>query len=452
MLFDIYILVALAYLPCVTTQTFSACNPLHVTNCPPDAALGKAINVDFTKGAVDSFESSGTPIYDDEGVHFTVAKSGDAPQLNSLFYIMFGKVSITMKSAPGAGIVSSLVLQSDTLDEIDIEWLGIRSSDLQTNYFGKGDTTTYDRGAFNSAPNHQNRFITYTVEWTSSQITWSVDGKVVRILTPSTSASNQYPQTPMQVKFGAWSGGDSANTPGTISWSGGPTDYSKGPFTMTVKSIAVFDYSTGNQYKYGDQSGTWNSILSIGGKINSNSGGSHSQTITTELPSVTSSSPSIPAGLGKDHDSTSTRTQWPWVPTSTLSASSHFATHVNGLPSGWVINSSGKVIPASSAATLPGSLNSQSSSTFYGIGDEMSNNPMDSEISYNLIDAKGIIPSTIQAKGDQNLENNDIESCISKKCESSETRNTSTSSAVKSPTRLTLQYAIIFGLIMILAR
>ncbi|POS87817.1 hypothetical protein EPUL_000682 [Erysiphe pulchra] len=438
------ILAALTYLPCVTSQTFSACNPLHATDCPPDAALGKAIYVDFTKGPVDSFETSGTPIYDDEGVHFSVAKSGDAPQLNSLFYIMFGKVSMTMKTAPGAGIVSSLVLQSDTLDEIDMEWLGARTSDMQTNYFGKGDTTTYDRGAFNPVPNHQNRFITYTVEWTSSQITWSVDGKVVRILTPSTAASNQYPQTPMQVKFGVWSGGDSANSPGTISWSGGPTEYSKGPFTMTVKSIAVTDYSTGNQYKYGDQSGTWNSILSIGGKINSNSGGSHNQVITTDLPSVTSSSPSIPAGLGKNHDSTSTRTQWPWVPTSTSSATSHVATYVNGLPSGWVITSSGKVIPASSAATSPGSSNSLSSSTLSGSGDEIRNHPMDFELLDNSMDAKGITPSVDQAKRNQNLDNDGIDSCSSKNCENSEeTPNMSTSSAVKPLTRLALQYTVI---------
>ncbi|EQK99669.1 extracellular cell wall glucanase Crf1 [Ophiocordyceps sinensis CO18] len=92
-----------------SAQTRSLCNPLN-TQCPPNTALGMSINVDFRKGAVNSFAASGTPSYGDDGVSFAVARGGDAPQLNSLFYIMFGHVELTVKAAPGAGIVSSLVL------------------------------------------------------------------------------------------------------------------------------------------------------------------------------------------------------------------------------------------------------------------------------------------------------------------------------------------------------
>ena len=262
---------------------------------------------------------------------------------------MFGKVSITMKAAPGAGIVSTLVLQSDDLDEIDMEWLGADGTEVQTNYFGKGDVTTYNRGAFNPAANNQNEFITYTVEWTATQVTWSVGGNIVRVLTPATADTNQYPQTPMQIKFGAWSGGDPSNAAGTIAWARGPTNYADGPFTMTVQSIAVTDYSTGTQYKYGDTSGTWGSIQAVGGKINGNSGGAASSVATADVPAVTSASPSIPAGLGSTHGSTSTLTGWPWVAT-TLSTVTGTSTSVAGVPSGWIITSSGKIVPASSAA------------------------------------------------------------------------------------------------------
>ncbi|KAE8442692.1 hypothetical protein EG329_002937 [Mollisiaceae sp. DMI_Dod_QoI] len=343
---------AAALLSCqhVTAQTYSSCNPLYSTGCPADTALGKAINVDFTKGSVNSFSPAGTPTYDSSGVHFTVAKSGDAPQLLSVFYIMFGKVQVTMKAAPGAGIVSTLVLQSDDLDEIDMEWLGADGTEVQTNYFGKGDVTTYNRGAFNPAPNNQNEFITYTVEWTAQQITWSVGGTVVRVLTPATADPNQYPQTPMQIKFGTWSGGDSSNPPGTIAWARGPTDYSQGPFTMTVQSIAVTDYSTGTQYKYGDTSGSSGSIQAVGGAVNGNSGGAASSVATADIPAETSASPSIPAGLGDTHGSTSSQTGWPWVASTTLSTATQGVTSIPGIPSGWVITSSGKIVPASSAA------------------------------------------------------------------------------------------------------
>jgi beta-glucanase (GH16 family) len=285
-------------------------------------------------------------------VSFTVAKSGDAPQLTSVFYIMFGKVEITMKAAPGAGIVSTLVLESDDLDEIDMEWLGADGTEVQTNYFGKGQTTDYNRGAFNPAANNQAGFITYTVEWTSTQITWSVGGNIVRVLTPATADTDQYPQTPMRIKFGAWSGGDPSNAAGTIAWARGPTNYANGPFTMVVQSLAVTDYSTGTAYKYGDTSGTWESIEAVGGSVNGNSGGAATTVATAAVAAITSASPSIPAGLGgTSKDDTSTMTGWPRVAgATTMTTATSAYTSSAGIPSGWIITSSGKVVPANSAA------------------------------------------------------------------------------------------------------
>jgi beta-glucanase (GH16 family) len=265
---------------------------------------------------------------------------------------MFGKVEITMQAAPGAGIVSSLVLQSDDLDEIDMEWLGADSTQVQTNYFGKGQVTSYNRGELNPADNNQANFITYTVEWTDSQIVWSVGDTVIRVLTPATADADQYPQTPMQVKFGAWSGGDPSNSPGTIAWAQGPTNYSDGPFTMVVQSLSVTDYSTGTKYEYGNESGNWTSIEAIGGEVNGNLGSAATTVATAGIPAATSASPSIPAGLGGvPQDSTATETGWPWVadPT-TLSTATAAYTSSPGVPSGWEISSNGKVVPVNSAA------------------------------------------------------------------------------------------------------
>jgi len=111
--------------PCLA-QTYTTCNPLQQT-CPGDAALGKSVSIDFTSGPSNEFVASGNPTYDSNGVSLTVAKSGDAPTLSSRWYIMFGKVEIVMQAAPGQGIVSSAVLQSDDLDEIDWEVVGSQS-------------------------------------------------------------------------------------------------------------------------------------------------------------------------------------------------------------------------------------------------------------------------------------------------------------------------------------
>ncbi|KAF2661700.1 glycoside hydrolase family 16 protein [Lophiostoma macrostomum CBS 122681] len=350
------VVAALASAACLiapsAAQTYTNCNPTSSSSCPADSALGKTVNIDFSSES-ESFTPQGSPTYDSNGVSFTVAKSGDSPQLTSKWYIMFGRVDVSLKAAPGKGIVSSFVLQSDDLDEIDWEWLGADSGQVQSNYFGKGQTTTYNRGAFHANPDNQAGFKTYSIQWTPEQIIWQIDGTTVRTLEPA-NANDQYPQTPMQIKVGAWSGGDSANAPGTIEWAQGPTDYSQGPFTMQVKSLKVQDYSTGTQYVYGDQTGTWQSIKSTGGTIYA--GGS----VPTESdsPAVTSSTNGQPAPFDSSETSTVVKTGYPWVADSSTLATAT-ATYANypGLPSGWTVSDSGKVVPPSSApaTSLPAS-------------------------------------------------------------------------------------------------
>lgn len=186
-----------------------------IGNCPPNTALGKSVNIDFTSGPSDSFTPEGSPTYDSNGVSFTVAKAGDSPLVASKWYIMFGHVEFVLKAAPGVGIVSSAILQSDDLDEIDFEWLGYDNANVQTNYFGKGETTTYDRGEITPAAGNHDGFSTYTIDWTADQITWSVNGNPVRTLSASSTGGYPYPQTPMMIKVGAWSGGDASNAEGT---------------------------------------------------------------------------------------------------------------------------------------------------------------------------------------------------------------------------------------------
>jgi hypothetical protein len=105
-------------------QTSTSCNPLN-SKCPDDAALGKSVQIDFTKGASPEFSAAeGTTInYDpSQGAAFQITSDLQAPMLESNKYIFFGRVSATVKAAPGVGIISSIVLESDDLDEIDWEW------------------------------------------------------------------------------------------------------------------------------------------------------------------------------------------------------------------------------------------------------------------------------------------------------------------------------------------
>lgn len=332
-------------------QTYTKCDPT-TQECPPDTALGRATSADFTAGESSDFTPQSNVEYQSDGAHLTVAASGDAPQLNSNWYIMFGHVEVVMKAAPGAGIVSSVVLQSDTLDEIDWEWLGAANDEVQSNYFGKGQTTDYNRAAVHAADDSQNTFHTYTIDWTNERIVWQINGETVRVLEEA-GARGQYPQSPCQFKLGAWSGGDSGNPQGTIDWSRGPTDYSQGPFTMVVQSASVIDYSTGQKYSYGDRSGSWGSIVSEGGEINANAGAASGT--DTNAPAVSESASGNPEPFEGTHRSEegphTTPTVYPWVPYPTTMTTEPAVTNTNypGLPTGWTVGSDGKVIPPSAA-------------------------------------------------------------------------------------------------------
>ena len=166
----------------VAAQTSTTCNPTNTT-CPADPGYDVATTTyNFQQQAPGTdwiVLGSGDQIsQDSNGLHFSIDAEGQAPTLCSestcpfpsttfyplcfcgrllifVEYIFFGTVTATLEAAPGAGIVSAFILQSDDLDEIDWEWLGGATTDVQTNYFSKGNTTTYDRGGTSAVTSPQ---------------------------------------------------------------------------------------------------------------------------------------------------------------------------------------------------------------------------------------------------------------------------------------------------------
>ncbi|KAK6002749.1 hypothetical protein QM012_001499 [Aureobasidium pullulans] len=271
-------LAGLAVIPFAFGQTFTSCNPMDKT-CPNDTGLNSAsFACDFTKGksALASWSAAtGTSLtYDgSKGAGFVISGKNQAPTISSDFYIFFGRVDITMQAAPGVGIVSSMVLESDDLDEIDWEWLGGDGTQAQTNYFGKGNTTSYDRGTYQSVSSPQTTMHTYSFDWSEEKIDWLIDGVVVRTLMYADAvAGKNFPQTPMRLKLGNWVAGDPAtNAPGTIEWAGGVTDFSQAPFTMYVKTVSITNYNPAKEYEYTDKTGSYESIKLIDGSSGSSS-------------------------------------------------------------------------------------------------------------------------------------------------------------------------------------
>lgn len=271
-----------------SAQTFTDCNPLTKT-CPCEPALGSTLTTDFTKGESSDFTTADgtTMTYDkssDGGAQFTIHQT-EAPTMSLDKYIMFGKVTVNMKAAPGSGVVSSLVLESADLDEIDLEWIGSKPGEVQSNFFGKGNTTSYDRGGTHTVTDAVNSFHSYSIDWTKDYIHWAIDDVVVRTVLYGDAVAlggKNFPQTPMQIKLGNWVGcADAAAAASdklkyTCEWAGGPLDLTKAPYVMTVKSVTVQDYSTGGEYCYSDMSGSYGSITSNGKSISGTSSSSES--------------------------------------------------------------------------------------------------------------------------------------------------------------------------------
>ncbi|KAL9107915.1 MAG: hypothetical protein Q9227_007237 [Pyrenula ochraceoflavens] len=254
-----------ALIPAAGAQTWSYCNPMNKTDCAPNKALGVSnYTMDFTTQTPSSKvwnATAGTVNYGDDGAEFTIAQKMDSPTIQSNWYIFFGSVSVIMKAAPGRGVISSIVLESDDLDEVDWEFMGGNSTHVETNYFGKGNTSTFDRAIYYPVDNPQDNWHNYTVTWSSDAIGWWIDGQQVRELKYDDAVGGtQFPQTPMNVRLGIWPGGDPKEPKGTIEWAGGEIDYDKTPYTMTVKSLTVDDASRGTAYQYGDKTGSWQSI------------------------------------------------------------------------------------------------------------------------------------------------------------------------------------------------
>lgn len=244
-------------------QTFTDCDPTK-KDCPADPAFGTDHTFHFNSTPSGDLwtTTAGTVEYDkDTGAAFTIGKKGDSPTLRTNFYVFWGRTEIWMKAAPGQGVVSSVMWLSDDLDEIDWEFVGTKTDEATTNFYSKGKHVYTNGGVHKVAgASTDTDYHNYTCIWNENSIDWYVDGNQVRSQ-PAKGADPGYPQTPMRLSLGIWAGGDSSLGQGTREWAGGAIDYSKGPYTMYIKSVQVTDFTAhAKEYSYGDRSGTAGSI------------------------------------------------------------------------------------------------------------------------------------------------------------------------------------------------
>ena len=88
-------------------------------------------------------------------------------------------------------------------------------------------------------------FHDYEIDWSPEQLTWSIDGQVLRTLKKAdtfneTSNRYSYPQSPARVQLSLWPAGLPSNPEGTINWAGGEISWDS-PYMTNGYYYAQFD-------------------------------------------------------------------------------------------------------------------------------------------------------------------------------------------------------------------
>lgn len=187
-----------------------------------------------------------------DAILMQMKKHSSGTVISSTQYLWYGKITTTMKSSRGRGVITAFILFSDVQDEIDTEFIGYNLTAYQSNYYALG-ITDYNNSIWHDTTDTFENYHTYEVDWQEDKLEWSIDGKHLRTLKKedtwnSTTKRYDYPQTPSRIQFSLWPGGDSANAPGTIEWAGGPIDWDSedikkpGYYYAYIKNITVEAY------------------------------------------------------------------------------------------------------------------------------------------------------------------------------------------------------------------
>lgn len=104
--------------------------------CPPDPAFAGKVSFDFSGASwndelLDFWSADDGTTRDKRRLEFNynaaaafgLWEPGQAPALTSKKYLLFGRVTAEVRAAKGQGLVTAIMLKSDTGDEID--WVSI---------------------------------------------------------------------------------------------------------------------------------------------------------------------------------------------------------------------------------------------------------------------------------------------------------------------------------------
>uniref|UniRef100_A0A1D1Z6F4 Putative glycosidase crf2 n=1 Tax=Anthurium amnicola TaxID=1678845 RepID=A0A1D1Z6F4_9ARAE len=205
----------------------------------------------YTGGTDVDFTYEGQPLFTGGNLILSLAKGTQGTRISTTRYLYYGRIFAKIKAARSVGIVTAFITMSNIKDEIDWEFLGYDLQTGQTNYFYRG-YIDYTKGVKEPVGgNIYNDFHEYGIDWSQDQLSWLIDGRIVRTVKKSdtynkTTGNYDYPQTPSRIQLSIWDAGDGPE--GTKNWAGGATNWnapdiqSPGYFYAQVQTVTVECY------------------------------------------------------------------------------------------------------------------------------------------------------------------------------------------------------------------
>ncbi|ORX97974.1 concanavalin A-like lectin/glucanase [Basidiobolus meristosporus CBS 931.73] len=154
---------------------------------------------------------------------------GDGARATMTQQLQYARITARLRTAGTRGIVSAMFTMANDKDEMDLEWLGGRPRQLLSNFFYKGDLIFTNSKEHNINVDSSKQFVNYTLDWRPDQVSWLINGQVVRTLRKDQTYDRRinayrFPSSPAKVEFSVWDGGDS-DEDGTSEWAGGRVNW-----------------------------------------------------------------------------------------------------------------------------------------------------------------------------------------------------------------------------------
>lgn len=83
---------------------------------------------------------SGEPVTNNGELWLTMAEGTVGTLIKSTTFMWYGRISASIRTSPGAGVVTAFIVLGDSKDEIDFEWIGSQHVSTQTNFYNQGVT------------------------------------------------------------------------------------------------------------------------------------------------------------------------------------------------------------------------------------------------------------------------------------------------------------------------